>query len=278
MTTIAIADRFRETDVNDVDAAHAMARLSEAAVTLEPFPHLTVRNFLPQNLFDALRAGFPSPATLGSVRERRNDSTYSEHRLAVQVPAPGDPETGAVEPVLKQTRAVFYAPAVVGELLNRFRRTVGPMLTRLKGDADGDHLDLGLSLELIYDRSGFELVPHTDGANKLVTGLLYVADPGDPPELGTSLYRPVDPEFRSDGRFTLARRYFEHVKTAPYGSNTLLAFGRSDQSFHGVEKTDCDVARRLLQFSISVYRGRPGPDPVSDRRQADGEAVVDDAR
>ncbi|HEX2271176.1 MAG TPA: hypothetical protein VHH35_16645, partial [Pyrinomonadaceae bacterium] len=72
--------------------------------------------------------------------------------------------------------------------------------------------------------------------------------------LGTSLYRPKQACFSCPDSKHYAFQDFIRVKTAPYRPNSLLAFVRSDISFHGLEPlSEQDIAvtgRDVIQYVI----------------------------
>ncbi|HXQ68929.1 MAG TPA: hypothetical protein VN844_00455, partial [Pyrinomonadaceae bacterium] len=72
--------------------------------------------------------------------------------------------------------------------------------------------------------------------------------------LGTSLYRPKVEGFSCPDSKHYPFEDFIRVKTAPYKPNSLLAFVRSDISFHGLDPlTEADVAtegRDVIQYVV----------------------------
>ena len=114
------------------------------------------------------------------------------------------------------------------------------------------------------DRSGYVLGPHTDSPVKVATALFYmpVRSYLDGPHnalqsesFGTSLYLPKDPTFRCPGGAHHPRSAFDLVHTFPYAPNTMFAFFKTDNSFHGVEPVESREPRRLLIYDCRVARG-----------------------
>ena len=109
-------------------------------------------------------------------------------------------------------------------------------------------------LEAIEDRTGYALLPHIDVYRKMVTVLIYLAEPGADETLGTSIYTLS----RTDGfqasfgdTERLAREHFDIAATVPYRANTALIFPPGNTSFHGVEAVAAGTSRRLIQFQIN---------------------------
>lgn len=100
---------------------------------------------------------------------------------------------------------------------------------------------------LLRDSHGYQIPPHTDTPAKAITALFYLNDA----EEGTSLYRPKKKGFKStDGRH-LPRNDFVKVSTVPFKTGTMIAFARTDESFHGVEKFKGEGFRDILCWNAS---------------------------
>jgi hypothetical protein len=105
--------------------------------------------------------------------------------------------------------------------------------------------------QLIRHRPGYFLGPHSDLHTKLVVLLIYLAPDDSTAHLGTSLYRPKDPSFSCPNSTHYQFEDFIKVKTAPYKPNSLLAFFRSDVSFHGLEPLGkADSGRDVIQYVL----------------------------
>lgn len=95
---------------------------------------------------------------------------------------------------------------------------------------------------LLRDSAGYKINPHTDTPAKAVTALFYLNDA----EEGTSLYRPKKNGFKSKEGGHLPRKDFIKVDTVPFKAGTMLAFARTDESFHGVEEFKGEGFRDIL--------------------------------
>jgi hypothetical protein len=79
--------------------------------------------------------------------------------------------------------------------------------------------------------------------------LIYLAPDNRAEHLGTSLYRPKDPSFSCPDSKHYDFDDFIRVKTAPYRPNSLLAFMRSNISFHGLEPLSVS-GRDVIQYVL----------------------------
>lgn len=253
MPSVVITQAHKNPVCFQDESAHVLSRLGAAAVDDDPFPHAIVTDFLSPSLFKALHDSFPKPGSdMASVRARRRDATYSEHRWSVPLPHGADPAANDLPDPIRRLHAVLTDGKVALTLLQMFGDVLSDRMAAVTGETGLAYVTIGTAIELIYDRSGFALLPHTDGSAKLATGLLYIADPDDPVEMGTQFYAPVQPDLTSDGADTFAVETMRPVKRAPYEPNNFVCFGRSDRSFHGVESIATTRPRRLVQYSIKL--------------------------
>ena len=143
----------------------------------------------------------------------------------------------------------FLGPELARAVLDSFAE---PMRSRFGERAAWPAVSV--ETQLIRHKAGYFLGPHTDLSTKLVVLLIYLAPDDDSHRLGTSLYRPKQPGFTCPDSTHYPFEDFVRVKTAPYRPNSLLAFERSDRSFHGVEPLAAqDVAtcnRDLIQYVL----------------------------
>lgn len=108
--------------------------------------------------------------------------------------------------------------------------------------------DTAKTPEVLYvvDRPGYSLGPHTDIKTKLCTLLFYMPENNEVNIPGTSFYRPRDPTFTCPGTAHHESKDFIQTNSFDFVPNRLVAFFRSDKSFHGVEKMTVDTKRNLL--------------------------------
>jgi hypothetical protein len=115
---------------------------------------------------------------------------------------------------------------------------------------------------LVEDITKYSLGPHTDSPRKVLTFLFYLPKDESQSHLGTSIYIPKDGTYTCPGRPHYGFENFQRVVTMPFKPNTLFAFVKTDNSFHGVEPvTDPDTKRWLLLYDI--YHRQPEQTPQS---------------
>lgn len=243
---------------------HMIATIDAAGISDQPYEHAFVEGIFPEAFYAAVEAAFPAPDDSGGpamrrVAERRTQQDdYSDRRLTVEVGALPPDHLAALPVALRQAHRVMTNGRLAQYLIRHFGRTLGPVLSALVARAGikGDRIrfDLEKSCEIIYDGTGFELLPHTDGNKKLVTSLIYVPGPGAPESLGTHLYRlrpgAAVPAGAATGHSYLDWEQTVDVGEVPYRRNCMLVFARSAASLHGVPRVEGSHPRRLIQTSV----------------------------
>src|ERR1041385_464820 len=113
---------------------------------------------------------------------------------------------------------------------------------------------------VVRDRTTYSLPPHTDAQDKVLSFLFYLPPDASMAPLGTSLYAPKEPGFTCQGGMRHPFEHFRRVHTMEYLPNTLFAFMKTNDSFHGVEPiTQPDVQRDLLLYDIKVIKQQQEP-------------------
>lgn len=232
-------------------------RLANAPLRIWPFPHLEVEHLLPERLFQAVRL-FDLAQHLVSRRD------------ASQTPPPGlNPARffrrlvdADRRPIATDSFALNAAVAALCHndtaqvLIGRFRPVIAQRF-------DGQIPLTYTTVEYLDDRTGYELLPHTDVPQKLVTLLLYLAEDDADSDLGTALYRPRSG--RKLGNSTPTSRHYApddmlEVYRVPYRPNRALVFAPTANSLHGVPRVDDPThPRRLLQCQINAVLGSGAP-------------------
>ena len=106
---------------------------------------------------------------------------------------------------------------------------------------------------LVQDYTTYSLGPHTDSPTKVLSFLFYLPADDSLAHLGTSIYVPKDPRFTCPGGPHHPFEMFDRMMTMPFLPNTLFAFMKTQNSFHGVEPIQkAGVRRDLLLYDIKV--------------------------
>jgi hypothetical protein len=232
-------------------------RLRAAEVVTEPYPHYYLQNVFPDEYYWSLLRNLPD----GGVYQNLFDVTdlkldHFRHRDQLELTA------GWTETLPKEIKDFWddFSKWFLGpDLGQAVLITFGEQLRDRFGDK-AHWPSVSTEAELIRHRAGYFLGPHSDSNSKLAVLLFYLARDASAGHLGTSIYRAKDPDFGCPNSLHHSFDDFIKVKTTPYMPNSLLAFLRSDRSFHGVEPLSTEhvstCGRDLIQYVLYDARAR----------------------
>ena len=112
-------------------------------------------------------------------------------------------------------------------------------------------------LLLINDTLNYKLGPHTDAPKKVMSFLFYLPKDKSQVNLGTSIYIPKDLSSQCSGLSHHSHDDFIKIHTNDFLPNSVFAFIKTNNSFHGVEKIVTDEKRWVLLYDIYVGE-KPG--------------------
>lgn len=253
--------------------SHVVERLRTAEIISEPYPHYYLEQVFPEDFYQTLLSHLPTSAVYQNLFEvttlKLDHFRHRDQRDLNQGWTEGLPDE------LRNFWDDFDAWFLGDELAQAVLKTFAQPLSARFGEA-ASLPKVSVESQLIRHRAGYFLEPHSDLHTKLVVLLLYLAPDESAAHLGTSLYRPKDSNFSCPDSAHYPFEDFIKMKTAPYKPNSLLAFLRSDISFHGVEPlseqdvTSCD--RDLIQYVI--YDKEAREQQLQARRLATSEGVT----
>jgi hypothetical protein len=238
--------------------AHVVARLRTPEVILDPYPHYYLENVFPDDYYRELLRHLPGSATYQNLFEvtdykldhfRHRDQRDLREGWTAELPC-------EIKEFWDGFSEWFLGQELAGAVLDSFD---APLRARYGGRESWP--EVSVEPQLIRHRAGYFLGPHSDLYTKIVVLLIYLAPDESGAHLGTSLYRPKEQGFACRDSKHYPFEDFVRVKTAPYRPNSMLAFLRSDVSFHGVEPlSERDAAdsrgRDLIQYVLHDRRAR----------------------
>jgi hypothetical protein len=254
--------------------AHFVGRLRAAEVVTQPYPHYYLEHVFPEDYYETLLAHLPSSGVYENLYEvtdlklehfRHRDQRDLKEGWTKTLP-------GELKKFWDAFDEWFLGPRLAEAVLDSFAEHLGTRLGERKSWPA-----VSVESQLIRHRAGYFLSPHSDLYTKLVVLLLYLAPDESAAHLGTSLYRPKLQGFACRDSVHHPFENFVRVKTAPYKPNSLLAFVRSDVSFHGVEPLSAhDVSafgRDVIQYVLHDKHAREAQ-LRARRTAADKEGVA----
>ena len=229
-------------------------RIGNAPIQPFPFPHVYVRDVFPAGFYAELLRNLPPRdafAPLSKVRPISSD-VYDETRSVLIL----DP--ASVGKLAEPYRAFWERVAgmvVGGELGKLVFGKFGQLIhARFQNQPGVEFFDEAL---LVQDSQNYALGPHTDSPLKVISFLFYLPADDSQPHLGTSIYVPKDRQFTCPGGPHYSFDRFDRMLTMPYLPNTLFAFLKTPNAFHGVEPVgDAGARRNLLLYDIRI-RAQP---------------------
>jgi hypothetical protein len=241
-------------------------QINNAPVREYPYPHIYVENVFPADFYAQLRANWPDPAELTSLADtgRVSKGSYRERFVLPFTPDGIDK--------LPDDRREFWSNFGSWFMAERFRDSIIAKFesyAQRRFDEYRKYCYFEVDSLLVCDKTQFSIGPHSDAPHRLLSLLFYCPDDASMSHLGTSIYVPCNPEFRCKGGTHHPFKNFNRVTTMAYKPNSLFAFFKTDNSFHGVEPiTDENVQRDLLLYDIRVLN------PHAEQGKAKNNAPV----
>ncbi len=236
---------------------HVIYRIANAPLREYPYAHIYVENVFPDDFYAALRANWPDPSALVSIADtgRVPKGAYPERFVL--------PFKKAGIDKLAEDRRAFWTEFAGWFLTERFLSAMIDKFERHVRQRLGDELyRYGFAADslVVRDLTNYSIGPHTDSPHRLLSMLFYCPADDSRKHLGTSIYAPLDPDFRCQGGPHYPHRLFRKVMTMEYKPNSLFAFIKNERSFHGVEPIgDENVQRDILLYDIRVIEPEHEP-------------------
>lgn len=200
---------------------YLLERLAQVQVQDYPTPHICIQNVVPDELYKELLATFPEKYT--PIEISRQLKGYPERFTAEEVCGPAWVELD------KALRGGAFKKA----LCEKF------------GVQDWESLND--EILLIRDLPGYKIGPHTDARVKVISSLFYMPKDNSSANAGTTFYEsksgktcPGGPHYGFED--------FRKLKKIPFLPNTMMAFVKTDSSWHGVEPSQ--HTRDVLLYDI----------------------------
>jgi hypothetical protein len=222
-------------------------KVANAPVQGFPYPHIYVPEIFPKDFYDQLQQALPDPSAMLPIGDVRPVKGYNE-RFVMEL-------HGKQFETLPEEKKKFWRDfsdwLLPGRFMNLALMKFEPFLgNRFKNMQGAQFYNESL---LVEDVTKYALGPHTDARRKVITMLFYLPKDESQSHLGTSIYLPKDPRFTCPGGPHYGFENFQRLVTMPFMPNSLFAFVKTDNSFHGVEPvTDPDTRRWLLLYDVYV--------------------------
>jgi hypothetical protein len=229
-------------------AAHVRQAFANVEVLQEPFPYAIVDNLLPQWLYDALLMGLPPTELYGDRDVNRQQLT---------VPFDLAPRYGHL--VWKFMTQTVIDHVVRPVILEAFSPSLRAWIHEAFPAADVNTIaELPIKSSegrIMYRKRGYYIRPHRDPNWGMITGIFYLAKPGDDERWGTDLYT-VDDDVKAPSvtPYWIKEERCHHVRLVENRPNRLLLFINS-KGAHGARipegLADAEMERSIYQFKLT---------------------------
>ena len=225
-------------------------QISNATVREYPYAHIYVENVFPEDFYAEMRTHWPGADVLVTLADtgRVSKGAYPERFVL--------PFSQADLQKLDDRHRGFWMEFGSWFLQYRFMNAVIGKFEKYVVERFGDDIfrnSYSSESLVVRDLTNYSIGPHTDAPHRLLSMLFYCPDDDSRSHLGTSIYMPLDPDFRCEGGPHYPHERFRKVKTMEYRRNSLFAFIKNDYSFHGVGRIDDqNVQRDVLLYDIRV--------------------------
>ncbi len=239
-----------ENRLKDVEGItqHVRQAFANIEVVPEPFPYAVVDSVLPQWLYDSLLTGLPPTELYGDRDVNRQQLT---------VPFDLAPRYGylvwkfmaesVVDSMLRPAILERFAPFLHAYIHESFPAVDLDTISKIDvKSSDG---------RIMYRKRGYYIRPHRDPNWGMITGILYLARPGDDERWGTDIYT-VDDDVKAPSvtPYWIKEERCHHVRLVENRPNRLLIFLNS-KGAHGARipegMADAEVERSIYQFKLT---------------------------
>ena len=217
----------KQADILSFDAAlrsrltsHLMRTVHAMPLETDPFPHIVIRSFFPEDVYDQLLRTIPDYSLFEAFAyEKHQLQDGSSNRKRFQLTNASIQQLTAGQQRFWMTiRSALGSP----ELKSAIFQKLAPGLAFRYGISPSEATKLpGFALpELFHETRGYHIAPHPDTRRKVVTMQIALPRDNSHSHLGTEFYR------RSLNPMSWLRepRGFETVKRMPFERNTAYAF------------------------------------------------------
>jgi hypothetical protein len=233
---------------------HVTYKVGNTPFNLFPYPHFYVPDIFPADYYQRIQQCLPDPQAMIPIEQARNLKGYKERFVLGLDDAQLATLPDEKQAFWRELRGWLVGAEFRSLLLQKFQPFINQ---RFAHESSVAFYDEGL---LVQDITNYKLGPHTDAPRKVVTVLFYLPPDASQRHLGTSIYLPKDRNFRCPGGPHHARDDFVRLHTNPFAPNSMFAFFKTDNSFHGVEPVaDPDCRRWLLLYDIYLSAEQTQP-------------------
>jgi hypothetical protein len=227
---------------------HAIQKIKECELIMEPFPHIIVDGILPEDVYTSMMQDIDKLDPIWKVffkphlnkhikvREQINVCNEMEQEYSDQYFDIASMETARISQAeivdttaWKDFRLLLAGKALQVALLQKFAE----MLSDRLGCGDLASFPKGVTIN--RETGGFSIAPHTDTQSKLLFGVFYLAQDDKHPELCTNLHTHNENRESWESKPSWAHpKDFSIAKRIEYLPNRMCIMLKSGKCWHSV--------------------------------------------
>lgn|SRR5262245_13087606 len=222
-------------------------RIARARLDVHPFPHLYLDRLLSDAQLSTIRAHWPRDGVFTAYSDGRNRTVGEAGRFGFYVLGHTAAKRAlALDPERRAFWKQFAYDVVKPIAVGVFGKIFGTVKARFPSISE---LDLETFAVLVNCHKELDVRVHTDPPAFLLSIVLYVDEFADT-RGGTSIYRPLEADFKHPGDDWLNRHQFRLDRTLPCRAGSISAMACTSDSYHGVEPTEIDDSHPRRTINI----------------------------
>ncbi len=240
-----INDPLDGVELQPAFAVDVSKKVEMAEIIESPTPHLIVENVFSDETFQNIRKIIPDARHYVPM----DDLGWTRGATGRKVFAHRDDFLTMLPPKQDRLLRELLAGLMDGNLLALAAQRFASWIPEL---TNGSTLE-GFSAEacITKDYGGYEIGPHTDAPDRVLTLMYYLPENESCINSGTGLFVPKQDGFQCPGTKWHDFEGFDEVKRVPFKPNTLFGFVKTGSSFHGVMPLEsAPIDRDIIHITL----------------------------
>lgn len=213
-------------------------KIFKSKLNTEPFKYIHIKDFFDKKTVKKLLKNFPNKKYFIKKSNYTKYDTKRKFLILYDMHKNYWFNSKFWKKYIKKNFHYDYKNALIEKFLPYIRKPLSKELNYVN-----------IRIELSIDEIGYKLDPHTDEPSRLITNLIYLNKTrSKKKKIGFNILKHKKNKLNYSGKH-LSEKNFVKVKTLPYGMGNMLAFLRSGNSYHSVNKNNI-YDRKSIQIAI----------------------------
>lgn len=230
--------------------------IKESEVDTNPFSHIYINGFFEKNFYNNILNFLPHKNEYIPLNKTGLVSeNYPPERFTIDINSVTLSKfKGEQNSVFNNIYKAFLSNEFFGAVASKFKKTLDDRIFKFSEDEiksfGKNNFQFEARISLVKDYTKYQLGAHTDSPRKFLTFLFYLPKDESLKDIGTSLYKPLNSDFKLSYESHYSKvetdKNFEEIKKVPFLPNSVLIFPRTNFSFHGVSSINIGSFERNL--------------------------------